>query len=122
MSDKELAATLREKTEFLAPHFKPGFLQTEQAVFQFQFDEAKPFHLDVQSSSFTLSPGLHSSPTITLYIDQPKTCWSLLIGCEDGMQAFMDGRYRADGNIVLSQLLLYMFKSDDPTIVYEVQD
>ena len=41
MSDKELAATLREKTEFLAPHFKPGFLQTEHAVFQFQFDEAK---------------------------------------------------------------------------------
>jgi hypothetical protein len=38
------------------------------------------------------------------------------------MQAFMDGRYRADGNIVLSQLLLYLFKSDDPTIVYEVQD
>ena len=104
MSDEELAATLREKTEFLAPHFKPGFLQTEHAVFQFQFDEAKPFHLDVQSSSFTLSPGLHSSPTVTLYIDQPKTCWNLLIGREDGMQAFMDGRYRADGNIVFESI------------------
>jgi hypothetical protein len=37
------------------------------------------------------------------------------------MHAFMDGRYRADGNIVLSQLLLYLFKSNDPTIAYEIQ-
>lgn len=122
MSDTELVQTLQKKTEFLAPHFKPGFLQTDRAVFQFQFDEAEPFHLEVEASSFALSPGIHPHPSITLYIDRPKTCWGLLIGCEDGMKAFMEGRYRADGNIVLSQLLLYMFKSDDPTIAYEVQD
>ncbi len=40
----------------------------------------------------------------------------------DGMRAFMDGSYRADGNIVLSQLILYLFKSDDPTLIYEVQE
>ncbi len=122
MSESELVATLAKQTEVLAPHFKPGFLQTEQAVFQFQFTEAEPFHLEVETRRFSLSPGTHPQPTVTLYIDQPKTCWRLLLGCEDGMAAFMDGRYRADGNIVLSQLLLYMFKSDDPTIAYEVQD
>ena len=35
---------------------------------------------------------------------------------------FMEGRYRADGNIVLSQLLLYLFKSEDDAKFYEVQD
>jgi hypothetical protein len=34
----------------------------------------------------------------------------------------MAGRYRADGNIVLSQLLLYLFRSNDRAIAYEVQD
>jgi hypothetical protein len=33
----------------------------------------------------------------------------------------MEGDFRADGNIVLSQLLLYLFKSNNPTIAYEVQ-
>ena len=44
------------------------------------------------------------------------------MGTMDGMVAFMTGRYRADGNIVLSQLLLYLFRSDDPTILYQVKD
>ena len=122
MSESDLVNILEKKTGFLAPHFKPGFLQTDRAVFQFQFDQAAPFHLIVEADAFSLMPGVHPLPSITLYIDRPQTCWGLLIGCEDGMKAFMDGRYRADGNIVLSQLLLYMFKSDDPTIAYEVQD
>ena len=122
MSETNLEQILEKKTAFLAPHFKPGFLQTDRAVFQFQFEEAEPFHLIVETDGFKLIPGIDQQPSITLYIDKPQTCWGLLIGCEDGMKAFIDGRYRADGNIVLSQLLLYMFKSDDPTIVYEVQD
>jgi len=122
MSDNKLDKLLEKRTAFLAPHFKPGFLQTERAVFQFQFDTAEPFYLIVEANEFRFVAGVNQAPSITLYIDEPKTCWELLIGCQDGMKAFMEGRYRADGNIVLSQLLLYLFKSDDPTIVYEVQD
>jgi hypothetical protein len=44
------------------------------------------------------------------------------MGTHDGMDAFMDGQYRADGNIVLSQLLLYLFKSADPAVAFKVQD
>jgi putative sterol carrier protein len=44
------------------------------------------------------------------------------MGTRDGMEAFMNGQYRADGNIVLSQLLLYLFKSADPTVVFKVKD
>jgi putative sterol carrier protein len=38
------------------------------------------------------------------------------------MQAFMTGRYRADGNIVLSQLLLYLFLPMDQTSIHSVRD
>ena len=109
----------REKR--LAPHFKPDFLPREEAVFQFDFDVGEPFYLDVHDHSFSLVAGEHPEPTVRLQIADHDTCWGLLEGHIDGMQAFMEGRYRADGNIVLSQLLLYLFKSTDPTIAYEIQ-
>jgi putative sterol carrier protein len=62
------------------------------------------------------------NPTLTFYLDHHETCWQLLIGTQDGMEAFMKGKYRADGNIILSQLLLYLFRRPDPAVAFKVQD
>lgn len=117
-----LTRILREKSAALAPHFKPGFLQREQSIFQFKFDSDEPFFLEVSDTDFKFAAGETAQATITLFLKDHSTCWSLLDGSMDGMRAFMDGSYRADGNIVLSQLLLYLFKRDDATLIYEVQD
>ncbi len=118
----DLSQSLAAKHTELLPHFKPAFLQTSQAVFQFRFDDDAPFYLVVTQNGFELIAGSTDDATLTLFIDSHETCWGLLSGRIDGMQAFMDGRYKADGNIVLSQLLLYLFRVDDPTIAYQVQD
>ncbi len=117
-----LTQLLTEKSSALATHFKAGFLQREQTIFQFKFDSGEPFYLEVSNTDFEFTAGETEQPTITLFFKNHSTCWSLLDGSMDGMRAFMDGSYRADGNIVLSQLILYLFKSDDPTLIYEVQD
>jgi putative sterol carrier protein len=117
-----LSELLKDKSAALAPHFKPGFLQREQTLFQFRFDAGEPFYLDVGNSGFEFTAGETDQPTVTLFLSDHPTCWHLLDGSMDGMRAFMDGSYRADGNIVLSQLILYLFKSNDPTLIYEVQD
>lgn len=110
----------RQKIEF-KPHFQPGFLQRDTCVFQFRFKEDSPFYLDIVGEDFDFHAGVHENATITLDISDHETCWGLLDGRIDGMKAFMEGDFRADGNIVLSQLLLYLFKSNNPTIAYEVQ-
>ena len=117
-----LKDTLKQKTAEFTPHFKPTFLQRDRTVFHFEFDEGEPFELVVDEASFEFSSQLQADPTLTLYLDNHETCWLLLSGTLDGMTAFMEGRFRADGNIVLSQLLLYLFRNDDPTIAYQVQD
>lgn len=122
MDMTDTAQALGEKTHRLAPHYKPGFLHRPRTVFQFHFDHDAPFYLTVFEDAFSFTPGTTDDPTISLFIDTHETCWGLIEGRLDGMQMFMEGRYRADGNIVLSQLLLYLFKSDDPTNIYEVQD
>ena len=85
---KELA----ERSESLAPHFKPDFLPRETAIFQFEFDEGEPFYLNVHDRTFSFSAGNPTDPTIKLHISDHETCWGLLEGHIDGMHAFMDGR------------------------------
>ncbi len=106
----------------LQPHFKPAVLQRDHTVFQFQFDQGEPFHLTVTGDNFEFLSGSADSPTLTVYVRDHETCFNLLAGRHDGMKAFVDGDYRASGNIVLSQLLLYLFKSENPAIAYEVKD
>ena len=117
-----LSELLTEKQKTLEPHFKPGLLQRNSTVFQFRFTKDEDFFLCVSQDSFSFNEGSTADPTLTLYLDHHETCWQLLMGTRDGMEAFMNGQYRADGNIVLSQLLLYLFKSADPTVVFKVQD
>lgn len=114
--------TLQQKTAELAPHFKPALLQRRSTKFQFEFKKDDPFYLVVDGETFEFMTGQVEHPTLTLFMDQHETCWQLLTGTMDGMVAFMEGRYRADGNIVLSQLLLYLFRSNDPTIPYQVKE
>ncbi|MFT4719186.1 MAG: hypothetical protein ACI9SB_000349 [Candidatus Azotimanducaceae bacterium] len=122
MSTEVLRAALAHKQQQLAKRFNPRVLQRDQVVFQFIFDGEPPFHLLIAGSHIDLLLGTVAEPTVQLFIDTHATCWGLLEGEIDGMQAFMEGRYRADGNIVLSQLLLYLFRSNNPAIAYEVQD
>ena len=113
---------LSELTSQLQPHFKPGFLQRDETIFQFRFVDGDPFVLTVSGDTFKFSEGEADEPTVTLMVRDHAYCRGLLLGSRDGMKAFMDGDYRADGNIVLSQLILYLFKPDDPTLIYEVKD
>ena len=122
MNTSDLENTLGIKERELAPHYKPGFLHRGHTVFQFYFDQDSPFYLTVTEDDFSLTPGTMPDPTISLFMDTHETCWGLIEGRLDGMQMFMEGRYRADGHIVLSQLLLYLFKSEDAAKFYEVQD
>lgn len=96
----------------LKHRFRSGFLPTEETIFQFQFEAQReaPLYLTANHQAFNLSPGTHRAPTLTLFVRDQATMLGLLTGKEDGMTAFMAGIYRADGNIILSQLLLYTFQ------------
>ena len=96
----------------LNDRFRSGFLPIEDTIFQFQFEHQPnvPLYLTANQQTFALAPGMHPTPTLTLFVRDQTTMLRLLTGEEDGMAAFMAGTYRADGNIILSQLLLYVFQ------------
>jgi putative sterol carrier protein len=117
-----LVETLKYKANELNPHFKAGLLQRDLTIFNFSFEQEDSFFLCVTNCAFTFEAGASVTPTLTLSLDCHDTCWRLLTGELNGMDAFMAGKYRADGNIVLSQMLLYIFKIDDLVLIHQVRD
>ena len=112
-----LESILAARSKLLSPHFRPGFLPGNEIRFQFSFTHDQPFFLEIFIDTFYFHVGSTPNPTVTLFLDCHQTCWDLLIGRMDGMRAFMEGKYRSDGNIVLTQLLLYSFRKDNAQII-----
>ncbi|MAI42330.1 MAG: hypothetical protein CMP95_07710 [Gammaproteobacteria bacterium] len=110
-----LENTLEQKNKHLKKTFKQNFLQQDYVCFQFLFKKEPPFYLIVEPTNFSFRPAINPSPTVRLYINNHCTCWNLLEGEKSGFTAFMEGKYYSDGHIVLSQRLLYLFNSKEPS-------
>lgn len=78
-------------------------------VFQFCFDQGESYYVTIDQGKFDLCPGTHKQPTVTLLFDRPGTAQGILDGSIDGMQAFMQGKFRNTGNLVLASRLGLLF-------------
>jgi len=52
-----------------------------------------------------------AAPDVTFHFADGDTAQALLLGDGDGFQAFMDGRFRADGHLMWAFQLMAMFRS-----------
>ncbi|MEM7365215.1 MAG: hypothetical protein AAF525_14425 [Pseudomonadota bacterium] len=96
--------------------YQPGFMTDSTVTFQYRFTEDPTLHLIATATNAVFVEGDTSTPTLTLYLDTRETLNGLLRGSIDGMDAFMAGQYRADGHIVLSQLMLYAFRGTSVSV------
>ena len=77
-------------------------------VFQYQIDDGEPYHVTVADGNCVVAQGEHDEPSVTLSMDA-QTLEEVVSGETDGMQAFMTGRIRADGDIMLATRLAALF-------------
>ncbi|BBB31130.1 SCP2 sterol-binding domain-containing protein [Neptunomonas japonica] len=77
-------------------------------VFQYQIDDGEPYHVTIADDSCVVAQGEHDEPSVTLSMDT-QTLQEVISGETDGMQAFMTGRIRADGDIMLATRLTALF-------------
>ena len=78
------------------------------AVFQFELEDADDHYVIVSNGSCELAQGEHDNPTVTLSMDS-ETLEAVMAGELDGMEAFMEGKIRADGDIMLATKLTEIF-------------
>ncbi len=77
-------------------------------VFQFSLEDADPYHIIIQEGQCQINPGEHDDPSVTLIMNK-ETLKGILTGEEDGMQAFMAGKLRAEGDMMLATKLSALF-------------
>lgn len=77
-------------------------------VFQYDIEDGAPYYVVVKDESCEVAQGEHEEPSVTLSMDA-QTLNEVMSGETDGMQAFMSGRIRADGDIMLATRLTALF-------------
>lgn len=77
-------------------------------VFQFNIDESELFYLSVSNQECELGQGEHEDPSVTLIMDA-DTLSAVATGELDGMQAFMTGKLKTEGNMMLATKLGDLF-------------
>lgn len=78
------------------------------SVYQYEIDDASRWYVAVADGACQVAQGQHDEPTVTLAMDT-GTLQEVMSGETDGMQAFMAGRIRADGNIMEATRLATLF-------------
>ncbi|MCX4024792.1 SCP2 sterol-binding domain-containing protein [Endozoicomonas sp. SM1973] len=76
-------------------------------VFQLQI-ENNTYHIIVKDGNCDMVEGSHDDPSVTLTMDG-DTFTGVMDGSVDGMQAFMAGQLRAEGDVMLATRLSELF-------------
>lgn len=93
----------------LARSFQPEAAGELQAVFQICIEDHENYILSIADQQCQVSNGEHPDPDITLLMDA-DTFVDIVDGDLGGTSAYMSGRLRAEGNVMLATKLGSLFK------------
>lgn len=77
-------------------------------VFQFDIEDDQTYHLIIKDGTCKMVEGAHDDPSVTLIMNS-ETLMGIVSGETDGMQAFMTGQLRAEGDMMLATKLGQLF-------------
>lgn len=101
-------STVAEILNAIHGRFNPDAAKDLDAVFQFCIDETEFFTLNIADGRCELGVGQNSNPTVTLKMSA-ETLSEVASGELNGMQAFMTGKIKAEGHIMLATRLSALF-------------
>jgi putative sterol carrier protein len=93
----------------LATRFQPEAAEGLVAVFQIRIEDDQPYIIAVDENCCRIESGEHPDPNVTLYMDS-ETFVDIIDGDLGGTMAFMSGRLRAEGDVLLGSRLSKLFK------------
>ncbi|TDO02948.1 MULTISPECIES: SCP2 sterol-binding domain-containing protein [Halomonas] len=92
----------------LRRRFDPLAASGMYEVFQFHFTDADDHYLVVDDGRLEIHEGEHDKPSVSLNMSS-ATLKGVLSGEINGMNAFMTGRLKATGNVMLATRLTRLF-------------
>ena len=80
-----------------------------EATFQFMIEGDDDFYISIEDEACSAGVGEHDDPDITMIMDV-DTLKEIVTGELDGMAAFMGGRLKAEGDVMLGTRLGQLFE------------
>ncbi len=102
-------SSVEEVMNKLVAKFQPEAASDMEAVFQINIEDDQPYIVTVKNSECEVSKGEHADPSVTLIMDS-ETFVDIIYGDLGGTFAFMSGRLRAEGDVMLATKLSGLFK------------
>jgi len=102
--------TVKEVFETMPKVFAADKASGVDAVFQFHITgrETGDWYIVVKNSACEISQGIHDKPSVSLTLADVD--WvAICAGQLDGMTAFMSGKLKATGNVMMAQQIRTLF-------------
>lgn len=93
----------------LTSKFQPDAAVDLNTVFQISFEDEASYYIVIADQHCQTHEGEHPDPDVTLLMDT-DTFSDIVDGRLGGTSAFMSGRLRAEGNVMLATRLSSLFK------------
>lgn len=94
--------------EKLQSRFDPQAAKGMDDVFQFHFSDNGSHYLVVKDGGLSIEEGEHDDPSVSLSMSS-ETLQGIMNGDVNGMTAFMTGKLKATGNVMLATKLTSLF-------------
>lgn len=94
--------------EKLQARFNPEAAEGMDEVFQFHFSDAGNHYLVIKDRTLDVQEGEHDDPSVSLSMST-DTLKGIMNGDINGMTAFMTGKLKATGNVMLATKLTSLF-------------
>lgn len=101
---------LNERRPILSEMYNGEILDRDPVVFQIAIGSKPAIFLEASRKGFLFKSETTSRPDVTLFFDDAETLLAILLNEANANDLFLQGLYRSDGNIILSQLFLFLFQ------------
>ncbi|MEX1058008.1 MAG: SCP2 sterol-binding domain-containing protein [Natronospirillum sp.] len=98
---------LKQKFAALHTRFNPEASADVDEVFQFDVDGTL-FYIDITFGTCSMTEGEHEDPSVTLRLSI-DTLETILSGEASGMQSYLSGKLKIEGNMMLATQLGNLF-------------
>nr|WP_256484895.1 SCP2 sterol-binding domain-containing protein [Endozoicomonas sp. 4G] len=101
--------TVQEIFDNIPSRFDASAAAGQQLTFQFDITDGETYHIIIDDGTCRVLKGASEDPGVTLITDS-ESFVGIMTGELDGMQAFMTGKVRTEGNMMLATKLNDFFR------------
>ena len=101
---------IKERKSLLSERYNSEVLGKDLVVFRLLIDSDPAIFLEASQDKFLFKPETALNQDVTLFFDKAETLSDVLFDVVNPYRLFLEGQFRSDGNIILSQIFLNLFQ------------